>query len=53
MKDMETLDSMTLWDITANEGVLTMFVLGVTFLALSAVYAFITLYFKLKFWWRI
>ena len=50
MKDMKTLDKMTLWDITADEGALTMFVLGVAFLVLSVMYALIALYFKVKYW---
>ena len=50
MKHMKTLDGMTLWDITANEGVLTMLVLGLTFLALSVMYALIAIYYKVKFW---
>jgi len=49
MKEMEELEKMTLWDITANEGALTMVWLSAMFAALAIGYFTIALYFKVKF----
>ena len=49
MKDLKTLDSMTLWNITVNEGALTMIVLGIVFLLLAVGCVVIDIHCKIKF----
>lgn len=49
MKDMDELENMTLFDITANEGVLTHLILGVSLTVIGIMYLFIDIYYKLKF----
>lgn len=54
MKGLEELDDMNLWDITANEGVLTMIVLSVAFAILAVMYsAFGLYYYSIKLWRRL
>lgn len=49
MKDWEELEDMTVWDVTTNEGSLTLLILGLACLVLSAMYLIIGAYFKVKF----
>ena len=50
MKDINELEDMTWWEITVNEGALTLFVLGISMLLLSVMCVVMGVYYKIKFW---
>lgn len=52
MRPREELEDMTVWDITTNEGSLTMLALGLVCLVLSAMYLIIGIYYKVKFMFK-
>lgn len=48
MKDFEELEKMTLWDISANEGGLTMLVLSIHCFIMFLICIYVPLEYKLK-----
>ncbi len=52
MKSWKELEDRTLWDVTTNEGALTMLVLSMVCAILSIMYTVMAVYFKVKFYTR-
>jgi len=52
MKPWKELEDMTVWDVTTNEGSLTMLVLGLFCLVLSTTYFILGIYYKVKFMFK-
>ncbi len=50
MKDWDELDKMTLWEITTNEGALTMATLSIVCGILAIMYMVTDIYYKVKYW---
>ena len=49
MKDIDELEEMTLFDITSNEGALTLIILGSSMILLAIGSIFINIFYKIKY----